>query len=88
MRYCALRSCQLQLGSSRYACPGPQDRSNLAKVCGRRAQKSVLPCFVLVLHLPGHIALYGIWDIVADLHTGDLVLLACSGNSLEVLAKH
>ena len=41
-----------------------------------------------MLHLPGHIALYGIWDIVADLHTGDLVLLACSGNSLEVLAKH
>lgn len=32
--------------------------------------------------------LYGTWDITADLHVDDLVPLACSGNALEVPAKH
>ena len=64
------------------------DKVFLAKVRGRWAQKSALSCFIQVLHLPGHIALYGIWDIAANLHVDDLVLLACSGNTLEVDAKH
>ena len=59
----------------------------MAKVCGRGAHKSVLPCFIQVLHLPGDVALYGIWEITADLGIDDLVPLACTGNALEVLAN-
>ena len=59
----------------------------MAEVCGRGAQKSVLPCFIQGLHLAGGVALYGIWEITADLDIGDLVPLACPGNALEVPAN-
>ena len=59
----------------------------MAKVCGRGAQKSVLPCFIQGLHLAGGVALYGIWEITADLDMDDSVPLAYTGNALEVLAN-
>ena len=59
----------------------------MAKVCGRGAQKSVLPCFIQGLLLPGDVALYGIWEITVDLDIGDSVPLACTGNALKVLVN-